>query len=43
VNPDFRLRLRFLEEVFQEIFSISTTMNKALAGFALVALSLVLR
>lgn len=42
VNPDYPIQLRFLDEVFEDIFSIFTTMNRALAGFALVALALAL-
>ncbi|MEZ5503783.1 MAG: FtsX-like permease family protein [Halioglobus sp.] len=40
--PDYPIQLRFLDEIFQDIFRIFTTMNTALAGFALVALSLAL-
>lgn len=42
VNPDYPIQLRFLDEVFADVFVIFGTMNKVLAGFALVALSLAL-
>jgi len=42
VNPDYPIQLRFLDEVFEEFFSIFTVMNKALAWFAVLALSLAL-
>jgi putative ABC transport system permease protein len=42
VNPDYPIQLRFLDEVFDDVFVIFGTMNKVVAGFALVALSLAL-
>jgi putative ABC transport system permease protein len=42
VNPDYPIQRRFLDEVFAEVYVIFKTMNRVLAGFALVALSLAL-
>jgi putative ABC transport system permease protein len=42
VNPDYPIQQRFLDDVFAEVYIIFKTMNKVLAGFALVALSLAL-
>ena len=42
VNPDYPIQQRFLDEVFAEVYVIFKTMNKVLAGFATVALSLAL-
>jgi len=42
VNPDYPIQHRFLDEVFNEVYNIFKTMNKVLAGFAVVALSLAL-
>ncbi len=42
INPDYPIQLRFLDEVFQDVFSIFTILNKVLAWFALIALSLAL-
>jgi putative ABC transport system permease protein len=42
VNPDYPIQRRFLDDVFADIYTIFQTMNKVLAGFAAVALSLAL-
>ncbi len=42
VNPDYPIQQRFLDDVFAEVYVIFKTMNKVLAGFALVALALAL-
>ena len=42
VIPEYPIQQRFLDEVFSEIYVIFQTMNKVLAGFATVALSLAL-
>jgi putative ABC transport system permease protein len=42
VNPDYPIQQKFLDDVFAEVYIIFKTMNKVLAGFALVALSLAL-
>ena len=42
VNPDYPIQQRFLDDVFTDIYNLFKTMNKVLAGFALVALSLAL-
>lgn len=42
VIPDYPPQGRFLDDVFNDIFSILRTMNYALAGFAFVAMSLAL-
>lgn len=42
VMPDFPIQGRFLDEVFDDVFNILKYMNSALAGFAVVALSLAL-
>jgi len=42
VNPDYPIQQRFLDDVFADVYSIFQTMNKVLAGFAMVALSLAL-
>ncbi|MEP5763702.1 MAG: ABC transporter permease [Halieaceae bacterium] len=42
VNPDYPIQQRFLDDVFADIYTIFQTMNKVLAGFAMVALSLAL-
>ena len=40
--PDYPIQQRFLDDVFNDVYVIFRTMNKVLAGFALVALSLAL-
>jgi putative ABC transport system permease protein len=42
VNPDYPIQQRFLDDVFAEVYIIFKTMNRVLAGFALVALALAL-
>ena len=42
VIPDYPIQQRFLDDVFQDIYTIFKTMNQVLAGFAVVALSLAL-
>lgn len=42
VIPDFPIQGRFLDEVFNDVYSVLKYMNSALAGFAAVALSLAL-
>lgn len=42
VNPDYPIQQRFLDDVFAEVYIFFKTMNKVLAGFALMALSLAL-
>lgn len=40
IVPDYPLQARFLEDTFQEVYSIFALMNRVLGGFALVALTL---
>jgi putative ABC transport system permease protein len=42
VVPDYPIQQRFLDDVFNDVYIVFKTMNKVLAGFALVALSLAL-
>jgi putative ABC transport system permease protein len=42
VNPDYPIQQRFLDDIFNDIYNMFQTMNKVLAGFATVALSLAL-
>ncbi len=42
VIPDYPIQQRFLDDVFDDVYSIFRTMNNVLAGFAAVALSLAL-
>ncbi len=42
IIPEYPMQGRFLDEVFEEIFSIMRVMNVALAGFAIIALALAL-
>lgn len=42
VIPDYPIQQRFLDDVFDEVYVIFKTMNRVLAGFAAVALSLAL-
>ena len=42
VNPDYPIQQRFLDDVFGEVYVVFQTMNRVLAGFALVALCLAL-
>jgi putative ABC transport system permease protein len=42
VVPDYPIQQRFLDDVFNDVYVVFQTMNKVLAGFALVALSLAL-
>ena len=42
VIPDYPIQQRFLDDVFNEIFIVYETMNRVVAGFALIALSLAL-
>jgi putative ABC transport system permease protein len=42
VNPDYPIQQRFLDDVFADVYVIFQTMNRVLAGFAVVALSLAL-
>ena len=42
VNPDYPIQQRFLDDVFADVYVVFQTMNRVLAGFAVVALSLAL-
>ena len=42
VNPEYPIQQRFLDDVFGEIYVVFQTMNRVLASFALIALSLAL-
>ncbi len=42
VVPDYPIQQSFLDDVFNDVYVVFQTMNKVLAGFALVALSLAL-
>ncbi|NQY02676.1 MAG: ABC transporter permease [Halieaceae bacterium] len=42
VIADYPIQQRFLDDVFNEIFIVYETMNRVVAGFALIALSLAL-
>jgi len=42
VNPDYPIQQRFLDDIFNDIYNVFQAMNKVLAGFAAVALSLAL-
>ena len=42
INPDYPIQRKFLDEVFAEVYVIFSMINKVLAGFALLALSLAL-
>jgi len=42
VIPEYPMQGRFLDEVFDDVYNVLKLMNSALAGFALIALSLAL-